>query len=79
MKQAADLIANVFGNRVISWKCEDDPILLREYLVINLNEEPTEHDKDAIIQNYQSLYPHIFVIENHHTQEADFQLRVYSR
>jgi hypothetical protein len=78
MKLINELV-NIFGKRLVSWRFESDLEPPREIIIINLNDEPTEQEKAAIVENYQSLYPDVFIIENHHTRESDFQLRVYSR
>jgi hypothetical protein len=79
MKSFEQMVNGIFGERLTSWRQETDRGLLFDYVVINLNDEPTGQDKASIIEYLKSRYPEVFVIENHHTRESDFQLRVYTR
>lgn len=79
MKSIKDMVTRIFGNRVVSWRRGTDHRLVFDYVVINLTEEPTEREKSLIVGYLKDRYPEVFVIENHHTRESDFQLRVYIR
>lgn len=82
MKSIKQMVEEIFGDRLVSWReVRDDKAIsmMFSYVVINLNDEPTGQDKAAIVHYLKSRYPEVFVIENHHSIESDFQLRVYLR